>query len=253
MGSSLAMRRLFLIGCLCALVACSPVLDPRDADDATHRETMRHVAMTYGAQSGLAWKSEKINQAMEAHAAELDRVYNFNALMLKNNMLPPVIEEAQYTMNAEGHDTMRMADREIHMLRPAQLVTAPPTWRDYLLQSYAAPEMPDEMLYPKTLAERGVWKLGFEQGWRQGVKQADDIFAQSLGMINRDFNGMVLYHSLLAQNMVTPAYTSKAQLGITGDEKIMRVNDQILRITETAKLNPSRSDAWQAVVDIHEH
>lgn len=233
------------------LVGCAPVFDPRDAGLDTHQETMRSVALIFGAQSGLAWKAEIINSALSAHAEELDKIYNFNALMMKNNMLPPVIQESTNTMNADGYDTMRMADREIQIVRSAQLVTSAPTWREYLHLTYARPELPEQTLYPKTLDERKVWKVNFEKGWKQGVKQADDIFSQSLGMINRDFNGMVYYHTLLTQNMVTPAYTSKARLGVTGDANLMRINDQVLRITETAKLNASQSDAWQAVVDVH--
>ena len=243
--------RAYCVVLMLTLVSCTPVFDPRDAGLVTHHETMRNIAMIYGAQSGLAWKAEIINATLDGHADELDSIYNFNALMMKNNMLPPVIQESMNTMNAESYDTMRMADREIQIVRTAQLVTAAPTWREYLHLVYARPEAPEQALYPKTLEERKLWKASFEKGWRQGVKQADDIFAQSLGMINRDFNGMVYYHTLLTQNMVTPAYTSKARLGVTGDANLMRINDQVLRITETAKLNAGRSEAWQAVVDIH--
>lgn len=235
-----------------AATACTPVFDPRDPGMETHYETMKHVALIYGAQSGLAWKADIINATMEEHADELSRIYNFNALMMKNNMLPPVIQESKNLMNAESFETMRMADREIQIVRSAQLVTLAPNWRDYLKLTYEHPELPEKTLYPKTQTERKIWKVAFEKGWKQGVKQADDIFAQSLGMINRDFNGMILYHTLLTQNMVTPAYTSKAQLGVTGDANTMRINDQVLRITETAKLNAGRSEAWNAVVDIHD-
>lgn len=243
----------YFVGCLAfATVACTPVFDPRDSGVDTHHETMRSVALTYGAQSGLAWKADIINASLEDHSDELDQVYNFNALMMKNNMLPPVIQESTNTMNADDYETMRIADREIQIVRAAQLVTAPPTWREYLHLTYTRPEKPEKTLYPRNEEERKIWKTSFEQGWKRGVKQADDIFAQSLGMINRDFNGMVHYHTLLTQNMVSPAYTSKAHLGVTGDANLMRVNDQVLRITESAKLQAMQSDDWHAVVDIHD-
>lgn len=234
-----------------SLIGCTPVFDPKDAA-TTQRETMKSVALTYGAQSGLAWKAEIINATLDAHAVELDKIYNFNSLMMKNNMLPPVLQESQNIMSADGYDKVRMADKEIQIVRPAQLVTSAPTWRDYLIMSYDHPHLPDASLYPSVPEERALWKISFERGWKQGVKQADAIFAQSLGMINRDFNGMVLYHSLLTQNMIAPAYTSKAKLGVTGDANIMRINDQIVRITEEAKLMPDHSEGWQAVVDVHD-
>jgi len=241
-----------MLSAIMLLSACTPVFDPRDSSVESDAEVRRSVAMTFGAQSGLAWKAESINKTLENQASKLDKIYNFNVLMMKNNMLPPVIQESVNTMNIDTPDKMRMADKEIQIIRPAQLVTSAPTWRDYLIMSYATPEKPDASTIPKNAQQRRLWKQSYEKGWQQGIKQAQDIFAQSLGMLNRDYNGMILYHTLLTQNMMTSAYTSKAQLGVTGDENTMRINDQVLRITETAKLNAGRPEDWHAIIDMND-
>ena len=61
-----------------------------------HNDAIRKVALTYGAQSGLAWESQRINAALEQYGRELDRIYNFNSLMLYGQVVPPVIEESIY-------------------------------------------------------------------------------------------------------------------------------------------------------------
>jgi defect-in-organelle-trafficking protein DotC len=246
------LRFLGLLGILWCTTACTPVFDPRANSFEADAEVRKGLALSFGAQSGLAYKAGQINNLMESRKVELDKVYNFNALMMANNMLPPVVQESRNTLNVDSSDTMRMADSEIQIIRPAQLVTAAPTWRDYLILNYNKPEPIDESMLPRTPQERRAWQESYAKGWAMGVKQASDIFSQALGMLGRDFNGMVLYHTLVTKNMMSKAYTAKAQLGVTGDENMMRINDQIVRITESAKLRPQDIDEWQAIVEMND-
>jgi len=57
----------------------------------------------------------------------------------------------------------------------------------------------------------------------------------------------VLYHKLYAQNMVSAPFVAQADLGVTGDDREMRVNDRVLRITDTSRLNVD-SHSWKAAV-----
>ncbi len=47
--------------------------------------------------------------------------------------------------------------------------------------------------------------------------------------------------------MVTAPFVSTADLGVTGDAHEMRINDRVLRITETSRLNTNTSD-WRAAL-----
>ena len=68
-----------------------------------------------------------------------------------------------------------------------------------------------------------------------------------MNRLKRDYTGMVLYRTLLAQNMISSPAVSKADLGVTGDANSLRINDQIMRITADSTLNPD-SKLWQPVL-----
>ena len=58
---------------------------------------------------------------------------------------------------------------------------------------------------------------------------------------------MALYRNLLLKGMVSKPFVAHTDLGVTGDNSDLHINDQILRITSFPKLqvNPSR---WKSIV-----
>lgn len=208
---------------------------------------LTETATLVGAQGGLAWRSEQLNCILKRQQSQLDSVYNFRALMLKDDIRPPILEEGRQELNLENCETIRASDQIFRIVQPPCFVTAPPDWRDYLMMKYCQPEQPDITLLPKNVDEAGVWNCYVNSGWQQGIEQANQIFAENLLRLKRDYNGMALYRKLLAQNMVTPPYVAKTELGITGNDNELRINDRILRISATSRLN-TNSDTWNPVV-----
>ena len=107
------------------------------------------AALAYGAQSGLAWQTGRINSYLESHARKLDQVYDFNQLMLKDNLMPPVVQESRKHYHQDNYDVVRLADRVVEIVMPASLVTTPPSWRDYLVFNYSYPKRPHNAVLPK--------------------------------------------------------------------------------------------------------
>ena len=208
-------------------------------------QAMRDTALRYGAQQGLAARTVVINKTLEHRGSYLDRIFNFNSLLLSHNVLPPVLVEARNTLNLDSPDAVRLADRVYKIVQPARFVTSAPSWRDYLWVGYAKPEGPDTSVMPRSKGEREVWNQYINQGWINGIDQANQIFSENLGRLNRDYVGMVLYSDLLAKHMVSPPYVAKAKLGVTGDANEMHINDQIVRITGSSMLQPNNSKNWQ--------
>lgn len=213
-------------------------------------QALRDTALSIGARGGLAFQANRLNQLLVKQEALLYRVFNFRALMLEKNVLPPVLIEGRNTLDISGTDAIRIADRNYQILEQAKFVTAPPTWRQYLWMSYSNPESPDRSLLPKTKLEKTVWKRYIAEGWEAGMQQAELIFAENLGRIKRDYEGMVRYRSLLAQNMVSAPYVAQTDMGITGDSSNVNINDRILRITAFPELqmNP---DLWKTEITPH--
>jgi len=197
---------------------------------------IKDTARSVGARAALAWSSANINKLLKVQSEYLDRIYNFNILMLDNNVVPPVIVEGDDSLKIDNPSTLRIADKLYRIVKPAYFTTVPLSWRSYLLMNYSEPKAPNRALLPKTNQERDLWNRYVIIGWKEGLVQADDIFAVNVNRLNRDINGMILYRKLLAQGLVTKPFVSKADLGVTGNNNNLRINDRILRITAAAKL-----------------
>lgn len=235
-----------LIACV-LLVGCStnPILT---GPNEIRNTAVRQAALSYGAQNGLAWRAEQITETLNEYTHTVGRIYNFNAMLLRHNLLPPILAEDRNSLNLTDPNTIRLADRTYKIIQPARFVSTPPSWRDYIILKFKQPQTPSETLLPHTDHEREIWDHYVNIGWQEGVYQAEDMFQMNLFRMKRDYVGMVLYHALLAQNMISQPYVSKADLGITGDARQMRINDQVIRITEHSNLQPGRAKRWVPVI-----
>ena len=212
-----------------------------------HAQALQDIAMSIGAQAGLAWRSEQINQVLSKNASNLDRIFNFNLILLDHNVVPPVLVQGNSSLNLADAQTLRIDDRAYQIISQAHFITAPPQWRNYIWMDYQHPELPLPAFLPKTAEERIIWKKYATIGWQDGVQQADAIFNDNLARLTRDYNGMALYRRLLLKGMVSKPFVAQTDLGITGNNSALHINDQLLRITSLPKLqiNPGR---WKSIV-----
>lgn len=208
---------------------------------------LRETALSLGAQAGLAWRANYIDEQLIKQTRNLDAIYDFNALILEHNILPPVLLEGRNTLNLADTQTIRISDRTYKVAKQARFITTPPNWRQYLWMDYKKPEYPHATLLPKTADERQIWRASINRGWRNGVEQADTILEESIARIKEDFAGMIMYRKLLAMNMVSPPYVSDTDLGVTGDGAEIHIDDRVLRITALPALN-TNSNEWRAAV-----
>lgn len=214
-------------------------------------QALRDTALSVGARGGLAWRAAQMNNILLQHENMLHRLFNFNAMLLDKNVLPPVLTQGRNTLTLGGTDTIRIADRTFVIVNQAKFVTAPPSWRDYLWLSYKAPEAPDRTLLPRNREERMVWKKYIEEGWRAGIQQAELIFKENIARLKRDYQGMVLYRTLLAQNIVSPPFVAELDMGVTGGGENLTVNDRVLRITAFPTLQ-NNSQQWKTEITPNE-
>jgi len=210
-------------------------------------QAIQETALGLGAQGGLAVASRQIDLYLEKDKSHLDNIFNFDAMVLSHGVMPPVLVESNNNLNLADPNTIRVSDKTYKIIKQAHFATTPPNWRDYLWLPYNKPELPDKVLLPKTAEEREVWRRAVYMGWQSGMQQAYNIFHQSLARLKRDFQGMVLYRKLLQEKMINPPFVSRTELGVTGNGSVMRINDQVLRITELPHLQTD-SRNWQAIV-----
>ncbi|KAF1702968.1 type IV secretory system conjugative DNA transfer family protein [Pseudoxanthomonas kaohsiungensis] len=211
---------------------------------------LKAVALQVGTQAGFQRRSYEIEQSIKEQAPRLDQVYNFQGLILDNNVVPPVLVEARDVVRAPDDSTLRLADTTFEIVIQAKFATATPSWRDYLVRGNALTPTtykPDPVMTPRNDAERKFWQAQVAAGWEAGEKQAELVFQSELARLNRDFKGMVLYRSLLYRNMVSKPFVSEARMGVTGDGNKIAINDRVLRIVAKPQLE-TRSDRWNAPI-----
>lgn len=206
-------------------------------------EAVRDTAVSVGARTALAWRAEHINRMLQTKQENLNTVFNFKALLMEGDVLPPVLLESRNDMSMEGPYNIRVADRSYRIAKQARFVSLAPTWREYLIMDETRPEPPDHALLPQTQEEKTAWQQGIIAGWEQGLKQADMIYAENMARLKRDYQGMVRYRMLLAQNMVSAPQVAHRDLGITGGGEALSVNDRILTIKALPSLKAD-SNTW---------
>ncbi len=217
------------------------------------RETaLKETALSLGAQAGLASRAKVIDDELVKETRHLDTIYDFNALLLDNNVLPPVLIEGRNTFNMANLQTIRISDRTYKVIKQAQFVTTPPGWRQYLWMDYTKPDLPHVSLLPKNKDEKLIWYAYVAKGWQQGIEQANIILEENIARIKEDFMGMILYRKLLAMNMVSAPYVSHTDLGITGDGNEIHIDDRVLRITALPALNTNSAE-WRAAIAKNEN
>lgn len=210
-------------------------------------KALRETATQLGARGALAWRSLQIDNSLEKQANYLDSIFNFNQLLINGNVLPPVIVESNNSLNLASNDAIRTSSKTYRIISHARFVTTAPTWRTYLWMNYKKPGPPNQTLLPTTKTEAAVWNTALKKGWKEGLVQANEIFATNLNRLKRDYMGIVLYRKLLDEHMISSPYVAQSNLGVTGNANVLHIDDRVERITAKSALQPD-SSKWNPVL-----
>ncbi|MBF13189.1 MAG: hypothetical protein CMF46_02365 [Legionellales bacterium] len=232
----------------CFLVSCSSD-NSALVETSVRLDSVQQIAQNYGAQSGLEWQSNKISQVLQAHRESLASIYDFRSFLIDAHILPPVLQETKKDVSlSASENTLRISDMTVEITQPARFVTAPPVWYEYIQVAHATPNLPQVSLLPQNQFERDLWDEAVVQGWTMGVDQANEILMAGIHRLNRDFLGMVLFHRLYEQGLVSRPFSSKTELGITGNSHKVVVGDQVVRMSQQSELLVDNSAYWEPLV-----
>jgi defect-in-organelle-trafficking protein DotC len=200
-------------------------------------EALQQTASALGAQAGLKRRAAQLNVSLEEKALQLDRIFDFNAMMVYQNVMAPVLTEGRATFQQNSEEEIRISDRMFKIERSARFVPHPPTWRDYLQQNTTVKiETPHASLLPKNEGEKAVWNDWVKKGWVEGEEQANALFEKGVARLRRDYAGMIQYKILLKQGLVTAPIVAQTNLGVTGGGTQMSLKDQVYRISVPTNL-----------------
>ncbi len=230
-----------------AMMAIRPGYSPKQESGSGRDEAIRGAAWAYGAQGGRAAECYAINELLRRYAPVLDRKVDFRTLVLpagngQTLIRPPVVTEAQMALALDPTgQTAHETGTVYQITRRAQLVSAVPQWRTWLVRNVTQPSPPADVLRPRTTHEVEIWRSGVAYGWAAGERQAVEIFLDDLARLERDIMGMARYRVLLRAGKVASPVVSQLHRDVQGGHDLMRVDDSVLRIREQPGLDANRA------------
>jgi len=208
------------------------------------------AGLAYGARGGLAARAFAINEMLRRYEPTLDRVYNFSDVILRRPgskiiMRPPVISEAEMAMAlGDGGQIARETACVYSITKIAELSSAPPNWRSYLVRTWDEPSRPADAVLPRTDEEVQYWNKYVAEGWAEGERQANEIFLNDLGRLQRDITGMGRYRVLLRAGVVAKPRVATKQQVVDGGGNELRAGDRIVTITSQPGLQ-AKAGVWR--------
>lgn len=212
-------------------------------------EALKEAALGIGVKAGLKSQLHHIHNVIESKKRELDTVYDFGGLMIKDRVVPAVITEARDLYNQDGAYALRLSGAYYKIEQQPRFASVPPNWREYLYFGTGHASDDDFVfggMRPKNDEERQVWREYIAKGWHQGVEQANIMLQYGLDRLNRDLLGMIRFHTFVLQNKITmPAIASQTWAYSAQPGDAIAVDETLLRITALPEFN-SAMDKWRA-------
>jgi defect-in-organelle-trafficking protein DotC len=221
-----------------------------DGLEPGRQDVLYQAGLAYGARGGLAARAFAINEMLRRYESTLDSVYNFNDVILKRPgsriiMRPPVVSEAEMALAlGDGGQIARETACVYSISKVAQLGSAPPNWRTYLVRTWEQPSRQADAVLPRTEQEVQYWNKYVAEGWAEGERQAVEIFLNDLGRLQRDITGMARYRVLLRAGVVANPRVATRQQVVDGGGNELRAGDRIVTITSQPGLQ-ANAGAWR--------
>ena len=88
------------------------------------------------------------------------------------------------------------------------------------------------------------WNKYVAEGWGEGERQANEIFLNDLGRLQRDITGMARYRVLLHAGVVANPRVATKQQAVDGGGSELRAGDPIVTITSQPGLQ-ANAGVWR--------
>lgn len=198
-------------------------------------EALLEEASNYGFQTGFSDRYRKIQAECEKRSHEFDEMYPFEQVLLQNGTVrPPVITKAEDSTTIQDARRMVRTGQAYHILRSAEFVSVPPSWRTYILIDEAAltPQEPAKQLTPKNAKERKFWEDAYHKAYDEGIETAEQYFEEEMNRLNREFSGMIQYHVLNRQGKISLPGISRGHYDVRISDDTMELDQRTFMITD---------------------
>lgn len=198
-------------------------------------KAIREAARLVTFQTAMSWRYGQLVAETERYSAIMDTAFNFGPLMLTQGealILPPQIARAGASMRIEDEATATTAKTTYELLEPAKYIAVVPHWRELLMADvFPAPEQPNPAVLPKNTEERAIWRTAVREAWIQGRAEAEHLYADNVARMARTYRGVLLYHLLTAQHLLSRVHTASADMGTRTQGNKLNIGQKVYRIT----------------------
>ena len=128
---------------------------PKKPDDSARKRALREAAqkkaaLSWGAQTGYAKRTEIRNRFLQSHSEVLDRIFAFRPFLAGDgHVLWPSVSSGLRGFKLEDPISAGSMLVSYRIHEPARIVSIPPTFRDYLVLSPGVPKKVNPLLLPK--------------------------------------------------------------------------------------------------------
>jgi len=207
------------------------------------------TALGLGVKAGMAWQLRNINAAISRRERDFDTIYDFGHLLIQDRVVPPVITEARDLYNQDGDYALRLSGAYYKIEYQARFSSVAPNWREYL--TFPTPDLERASLMaallPRDSDEKRIWQLAVSDGWLQGVDQANVMLKYGLDRMNRDFTGMIRFHTFVMQGKLSMPAIASEFIDLTNSGQTMSVDETLLRITTLPEFKGKMAD-WRTTI-----
>lgn len=211
------------------------------------QQALYDIALSLGVKAGLNNQLKNIQDLIGQNTTQLDKIYQFEPYLIYSRVVPPVITEARNLYNQSGDEAVRLSGAMYKIERQARIASVAPNWREYLNFPSAGRLATDTKLYPNNSEEKSLWSKAIRTGWSQGIEQANDMFKQGLDRLNRDYLGILRFHTFVQKGMVTLPVLASSNMAVTKNDKTLTINEELLRLTVLSDFQAS-PDEWKVKI-----
>ena len=200
---------------------------------------IREAAQLVTFQTAIAYRYNELLEITEKYAPILDTAFDFSPLLMTEGsalIQPPVLTRSGASLRIEKPDTATAAETAYELLEPARFVSFAPHWREFLMVgAFPEPEKPNPAVLPKNDKERAIWRAAVRESWARGLAEAEQLYADNVARMTRQYRGVMLYHLLTAQRLLSKVGAASASLPLNASDTKLYIGQQVYRITAPSR------------------
>lgn len=198
-----------------------------------------------GVKAGINWQLYYFNKSIEKQSRDLDTIYDFGKLMIKGRVVPPVISEVRDIYSQDDDTSIKISGISYKIESQARFSSVPPNWRSYLNFGLGSTDFTSQSAgLSLNSDESSVYKKSIEDGFQDGIMQANKMINHGFDKLNRDYTGMIRFNTFVLQRRISMPIIADADIPITQTGDTLVLDEKLLRITVLPSFN-SNLEQWK--------